>query len=103
MEMIGSKKKKKKLSKPILYVILIIVAVIQIFPLIWLLDFSLASSSEMFTNGLLVMPKKIQWGNYVKAFVDGNFLWYLKNSILINGLAVLLVIVVSIMVGICMP
>ncbi|RGF45578.1 carbohydrate ABC transporter permease [Roseburia sp. AF15-21] len=95
--MIGSKKKKKKLSKPILYVILIIVAVIQIFPLIWLLDFSLASSSEMFTNGLLVMPKKIQWGNYVKAFVDGNFLWYLKNSILINGLAVLLVIVVSIM------
>lgn len=51
----------------------------------------------MFTNGLLVMPKKIQWGNYVKAFVDGNFLWYLKNSILINGLAVLLVIVVSIM------
>lgn len=39
MEMIGSKKKKKKLSKPILYVILIIVAVIQIFPLIWLLDF----------------------------------------------------------------
>ena len=97
MEMIGSKKKKKKLAKPILYVILIIVAVIQIFPLIWLLDFSLASSSEMFTNGLLVMPKKIQWGNYVKAFVDGNFLWYLKNSILINGLAVLLVIVVSIM------
>ena len=97
MKMIGSKKKKKKLSKPILYVILIIVAVIQIFPLIWLLDFSLASSSEMFTNGLLVMPKKIQWGNYVKAFVDGNFLWYLKNSILINGLAVLLVIVVSIM------
>ena len=97
MEMIGSKKKKKKLSKPILYVILIIVAVIQIFPLIWLLDFSLASSSEMFTNGLLVMPKKIQWGNYVKAVVDGNFLWYLKNSILINGLAVLLVIVVSIM------
>ena len=97
MEMIGSKKKQKKLSKPILYVILIIVAVIQIFPLIWLLDFSLASSSEMFTNGLLVMPKKIQWGNYVKAFVDGNFLWYLKNSILINGLAVLLVIVVSIM------
>lgn len=97
MEMIGAKKKKKKLSKPILYAILIVVAVIQIFPLVLLLDFSLASSSEMFTNGLLVMPKKIQWGNYVKAFIDGNFLWYLKNSILINGLAVVLVIIVSIM------
>jgi len=97
MEQVGAKAKKKKFTKPILWVILIIVAVIQIFPLIWLLDFSLASSSEMFTNGLLIIPKKIQWGNYVKAFVDGNFLWYLKNSVLINGLAVLLVIVVSIM------
>ncbi len=40
---------------------------------------------------------KIQWENYRKAFVDGHFLLYLKNSVLINGLAVLLVILVSIM------
>lgn len=97
MEQVGAKAKRKKITKPILWIVLIIVAVIQIFPLIWLLDFSLASSSEMFTNGLLIIPKKIQWDNYVKAFVDGNFLWYLKNSVLINGIAVLLVIVVSIM------
>lgn len=97
MVQVGAKAKRKKITKPILWIVLIIVAVIQIFPLIWLLDFSLASSSEMFTNGLLIIPKKIQWDNYVKAFVDGNFLWYLKNSVLINGLAVLLVIVVSIM------
>ncbi|WP_058485597.1 carbohydrate ABC transporter permease [Defluviitalea phaphyphila] len=73
-----------------------IVAVIQIFPLIWLLDFSLASSNELFTTGLLIIPKKIQWGNYVKAFVDGNFLLYLKNSLLINGLSLVLVICISI-------
>ena len=97
MEQVGAKAKRKKITKPILWIVLIIVAVIQILPLIWRLDFSLASSSEMFTNGLLIIPKKIQWDNYVKAFVDGNFLWYLKNSVLINGLAVLLVIVVSIM------
>ena len=71
--------------------------IIQIFPLVWLVDFSLASSNEMFTSGLLVMPKKIQWGNYAKAFVDGHFLLYLKNSIIINGLAVLLVLIISIM------
>lgn len=86
-----------KIWKPVLWAVLIIVAVVQIFPLVWLLDFSLASSTEMFTSGLLVIPKKIQWGNYVKAFVDGNFLLYLKNSILINGLAVVLVVVISMM------
>lgn len=91
--------RSKKLSpkKIVLWVVLIIVAVIQLFPLIWLVDFSLASSNEMFTNGLLVIPKKIQWGNYVKAFVDGHFLLYLKNSVLINVLAVVLVVLISIM------
>ena len=86
-------------KKPLLWAVLILVAVVQIFPLIWLADFSLASSNEMFTSGLLVIPKKIQWGNYVKAFIDGHFLLYLKNIILINGLAVILVLLVSIMAG----
>ena len=90
-------KKKSIAKKTLLWIVLIVVAVIQIFPLIWLVDFSLASSNEMFTSGLLIMPKKIQWGNYVKAFVDGNFLLYLRNSVLINVLAVFLVVVVSIM------
>lgn len=93
------KKKNKKVGRVVLWTVLIIVAIIQIFPLVWLLDFSLASSTEMFTTGLLVIPKKIQWGNYVKAFVDGDFLLYLKNSILINTLAVFFVVIISIMAG----
>ncbi len=92
-----TKKKSGKKRNPLLWIILVIVAVVQIFPLIWLLDFSLASSTEMFTSGLLIIPKKIMWDNYVKAFVDGHFLLYLKNSILINGLAVVLVVLISIM------
>lgn len=90
-------KKKRPWSKVILFIILLAIAVIQLFPLVWLLDFSLASSNEMFTSGLLIIPEKIQWGNYVKAFVDGNFLLYLKNSLLINFLAVFFVIIISIM------
>lgn len=85
------------IGKVILWVVLIAVAVIQLFPLIWLVDFSLGSSNEMFTNGLLIIPEKIRWDNYVKAFVDGNFLHYLRNSVLINTLAVVLVVIISIM------
>ena len=84
-------------KRALLYACLLLVAVVQIFPLIWLVDFSLGSSNEMFTNGLLIIPEKIRWDNYVKAFVDGNFLHYLRNSILINTLAVALVILISIM------
>lgn len=90
-------KKKSIFGRGLLWAVLIAAAVIQIFPLVWLADFSLASSNEMFTSGLLIIPDKIQWGNYVKAFIDGHFLLYLKNSVLINSLAVILVIVISIM------
>lgn len=95
MERLGNK--KTPLRKSVLWIVLIAMAVIQIFPLVWLLDFSLASSGELFTSGLLIVPKKIQWGNYSKAFIDGNYLLYLKNSLLINILAVVLVVVVSMM------
>lgn len=91
------KERENKIGKVVLWIVLIMVAVIQLFPLIWLVDFSLGSSNEMFTNGLLIIPEKIRWDNYVKAFVDGNFLHYLKNSILINTLAVALVVIISIM------
>lgn len=77
--------------------VMCVVAFIQMFPLIWLFDFSLCNSNELFTNGILVWPKEIQWNNYYLAFRDGNFLHYLRNSLLINTMAVLLVLVISIM------
>ncbi len=91
------KENEFKIGKVLLWIVLTIVAVIQLFPLIWLIDFSLGSSNEMFTNGLLIIPEKIRWDNYAKAFVDGNFLHYLRNSLLINTLAVVFVVVISIM------
>jgi raffinose/stachyose/melibiose transport system permease protein len=81
----------------IMFIILFGFAAIQIFPLIWLLNFSFASSTEMFTKGILIKPERIRWDNYYKAFTDGHFLLYLKNSLIINTLAVLIVLVTSIM------
>lgn len=89
--------KSSKMKRRILIFVFILVAFIQLFPLIWLLDFSLCNSNEMFTSGILVWPEKFQWNNYYLAFRDGNFLHYLKNSLLINTLAVVLVIIISIM------
>ncbi len=93
------KKTKKAIpaGKVVLFIALGILAFIQIFPLIWLVDFSLANPNELFTSGILVWPKEIQWGNYVKAFVDGSFLLYFKNSLLINSLAVFFVLLISVM------
>lgn len=94
---IKTKRYKWSPGSVIMMSILILFAVVQIFPLIWLFNFSLASNSEMFTTGLLIMPKKLRFDNYSLAFTNGHFLSYLKNSLIINVLAVFCVVVVSIM------
>jgi raffinose/stachyose/melibiose transport system permease protein len=93
---IVSNKGPNPTSGIIMWSILILFAVIQIFPLVWLVNFSLVSNNELFTNGLLVWPDKFRFDNYVKAFVDGHFLLYLKNSVLVNVLAVIFVLLISV-------
>jgi len=95
--MTSNVKKTSKAGRILLFIGLLFIAAIQLFPLIWLVDFSLANPNELFTSGILVWPEEFQWGNYVKAFVDGNFMLYFKNSLLINTLAVLFVLVISVM------
>lgn len=91
--------KKNPIGKILLWTVLIIVAVIQIFPLIWLLDFSVASSTEMFTTGLLIWPEKFRFDNYVNAFQNGHVGSYLVHSLLINTLAVVCVLLFSVMMA----
>ncbi len=89
--------KQSVIKRRIWIAVFIVIAFIQLFPLIWLIDFSLCKSNELFTSGILVWPEEIQWVNYFLAFRDGHFLHYLGNSLLINTLAVVLVILISVM------
>ena len=90
--------KRKLTPKGVLTMLpMLLLAVIQLFPLIWLVDFSLCKSNQLFTSGILVWPEELQWGNYAKALVGSNFLHYLGNSIIINALAVILVVLISVM------
>lgn len=89
--------KQSRTKRRIWILVFSVIAFVQLFPLIWLVDFSLCKSNELFTSGILVWPEEIQWKNYILAFRDGHFLHYLGNSLLINTLAVVLVVLISIM------
>lgn len=91
--------KNLTIGKVIMWTILLLFAFVQIFPLIWLLNHALASNNEMFTKGILIIPETVRWDNFVTAFVDGHFLLYLRNSVLVNVLAVLLVLILSVMMA----
>lgn len=92
-ELVGQHKKGFRLGT----VFLVILAIIQLFPLVWLIDFSLVESDQLFTSGILVWPSPFRWENYTRALLESNFLHYLFNSILINALAVIFVVIFAIM------
>jgi raffinose/stachyose/melibiose transport system permease protein len=77
-------------------VILILFAVVQLFPLIWVFNMSVVSNTE-FTKNILVWPSEFRWSNYATGFTNGHVLPHLFNSLLTNTLAVVLVLIISIM------
>jgi raffinose/stachyose/melibiose transport system permease protein len=60
---------------------LIILALAQIFPLVWIFSYSIKKSGDLFGPELLSFPKHPQWNNYYRAFVDGKIPQYLGNTL----------------------
>uniref|UniRef100_UPI00406C7CC3 carbohydrate ABC transporter permease n=1 Tax=Paenibacillus sp. FSL R7-0345 TaxID=2954535 RepID=UPI00406C7CC3 len=92
-------KKPKSIGKILLQVLLILVAVTQIYPLIWLAFFSLKDNSEIFSGDVAGLPKHFLWSNYTKALSDGHILTYFFNSVLVTAVSILLVLILSAMTG----
>lgn len=78
---------------------LILVAIVQIYPLIWLALFSLKDNSEIFSGDVAGLPKAFLWSNYTKAMSDGHVLTYFMNSVLVTAASIVLVLILSSMTG----
>ncbi|PAD30589.1 carbohydrate ABC transporter permease [Paenibacillus sp. 7523-1] len=72
----------------LLYVLLSLVAVLQILPLIWLLLFSLKNNQEVFDMAPFSLPATPRWENYVKVWTEGNISLYFFNSVWITVVSV---------------
>ncbi|WP_245922531.1 carbohydrate ABC transporter permease [Alkalicoccus saliphilus] len=83
------------ISKLILYIILGIVAVVQILPLIWLFLFSLKDNQEVFNLPPLALPSDPQWGNYARVWTEGNIGLYFFNSVIVTGTSVILTVLLA--------
>lgn len=73
--------------------VLAIVALIWIYPFIWMVSASLKSPAEIFAGGLTLMPEQLRWENYVRAWTDGNFQRYLLNTAIVTVGTVAIVVV----------
>lgn len=78
----------------LLYVFLGIVALIQLFPILWLFLFSLKSNAEIFSGSPFALPSAFRWENYLKVW-EGGVGVYFWNSIWITAVSVILTVLIA--------
>jgi raffinose/stachyose/melibiose transport system permease protein len=66
-----------------LYVLLVLFAFTQLFPLLWVFLYSLQKSGALFGGDLLSWPHQPQWVNYANAITNGRILRYGWNSVVV--------------------
>ncbi|AIQ46616.1 MULTISPECIES: carbohydrate ABC transporter permease [Paenibacillus] len=89
----------KKNTKIMLWLFFLIIAAVQLFPFIWLVNFSFTSSSEFYSSSILKWPDAPQWQNYINAWVDGKFARYFFNSFFVTAVTIVLTVVLSLTLG----
>ncbi|WP_432565114.1 carbohydrate ABC transporter permease [Kineococcus sp. SYSU DK003] len=73
--------------------LLAVLAVIWVYPFVWMVSASLKSSLEVFTAGLKILPENFAWENYSRAWTDANFSRYMINTVLLTVSTVVIVVV----------
>ncbi|MFD1735455.1 carbohydrate ABC transporter permease [Bacillus salitolerans] len=82
-----------KIGFGILYFVLGIIAFLQIYPLIWLIFFSLKDNQEVFNASPFSLPANPKWENYVTVWTEGNISLYFFNSVWITAVSVILTVI----------
>lgn len=86
----------KKSNLPLI-LIFVVLAVFQVYPIIYLFDFSLLKTTDFFVSGIFKLPAPPQWENYQNAWVNGNIPRFMFNSIFVcvMSIAVTLLVVLT--------
>ena len=87
--MVKSKIVKKKKNIPvILTIILSIYAVVSLYPLFYLVFYSLKTTDEIFYTNPFGLPLHPQFGNYYRAFNSFDIVGFFSNSVVITVISV---------------
>jgi len=95
-------RKRNKIGKPLVHMALIALCLVWIYPFIWMITASLKTNTEYISGGLSILPEKLQFENYVRAWDTANFSTYFYNTVIITVSVVAIVILVCALTGYAM-
>ncbi|MBQ8128723.1 MAG: carbohydrate ABC transporter permease [Clostridia bacterium] len=79
------------------YAVLILWAAISLFPVYWMLTFSLKNNAEIFGENVIGLPKYWVWENYSRALHTGDMPRYFLNSVIVAVSTILITLTASVM------
>lgn len=80
----SSDKTSKGAISVIIFIFLCLFALIQLFPLFWLITFSFKNNTEIFGGNVLGFPQIWRVSNYITALTAGNVMVYFLNSVIVT-------------------
>ena len=83
--------------KVILYTVLIMIALVQLFPLYWLFTFSLKDNMQIFGTNPLGLPTTYHFENFTDVLQRGNVASFLFNSFLVTASTIVISTILSTM------
>lgn len=86
-------------SRYVVFVLLVLGAVVMLFPIAWMVSMSLKEQSEIYTANPTLIPDKVTFQNFVDGWVKGGFLDFFVNSTFVTTTRVLLTVVINAMAG----
>ena len=86
-----------KKTGPGSYAFLILWTLINLFPVYWMITFSLKDNAEIFGENVAGLPKHWLWQNYVTAMGTGRMDKYFVNSLIVAVATILITLVVALM------
>lgn len=97
MESLEKRIRKNRIQKFFIYLVLVIWAVIDLFPVYWMFTFSLKDNAEIMGTNVAGLPKHWLWSNYAQAMGTGNMLVYFRNSVIVSVATIAVVLFVALM------
>lgn len=90
---------KTKCIRFVLMIFLIMVAMLIIYPIVYIILGSFKENSELLLGGTRLLPRKFVLDNYVQAWRKANFARYTINSLVLSTGVMLLTIIATSMAG----
>ena len=87
----------KKVLTIIAFVFLGILAVITLFPFVYMILAGLMSYSEATSMPPTMFPKQPQWQNYTEVFQKAPFLRYFLNTVFVSGVTTIATVVTAVL------